>query len=257
MPVVEVLRQVVRRDRAIGGELIGSAIAFRLFLYFVPFLLFVVRLVGVLSSPDGSALTRTAEQSGALDGQVRTVLEPPGTTRWLALITCLLVMIWAGRALSRVLVLASRLAWRLPADERASMGVVGTLAGIVTAIALVAIIVNQIYADWGLAASSGSFIVAFGCYATAWFAVLVFLPHRPAHPMALVPGALLVAAALSAMQAVSGLYLNARYDQASHLYGALGATVVTLGWFFLIGRALTFGMALNAVVWDRVGAVRV
>jgi uncharacterized BrkB/YihY/UPF0761 family membrane protein len=257
MPIAEVLRQVVRRDRAIGGELIGSAIAFRLFLYFIPFLLFVVRLVGVVSSPDGSTLTRSAEQSGALDGQVRASLEPPGRTRFLALITCLLVMLWAARALSRALVVASRIAWRLPADRRATMRVVGTLAGIVSAIALVAIVVNGIYANRGLAVSCVSFVVAFACYSAAWFAVLVFLPGRPASPIALVPGAVLVAATLSAMQAASGLYLNSRYVQASHLYGALGATIVTLGWFFLVGRALTFGMALNAVIWDRVGAVQV
>ena len=49
------------------------------------------------------------------------------------------------------------------------------------------------------------------------------------------------------MQAVSQLYLPDKFSRASQLYGAIGITVVTLGWFFIAGRVIMLAMVLNAV----------
>jgi uncharacterized BrkB/YihY/UPF0761 family membrane protein len=43
--------------------------------------------------------------------------------------------------------------------------------------------------------------------------------------------------------------------RASELYGAIGAIIVTLGWFFIAGRAIVLAMALNAVVYERFGSI--
>jgi uncharacterized BrkB/YihY/UPF0761 family membrane protein len=65
----------------------------------------------------------------------------------------------------------------------------------------------------------------------------------------------LVALTITVMHAVSELYLPDRIDRASQLYGAFGTTVVTLGWFFILGRAIIISMQLNAAVYDRYGSV--
>jgi uncharacterized BrkB/YihY/UPF0761 family membrane protein len=57
------------------------------------------------------------------------------------------------------------------------------------------------------------------------------------------------------MHAVSELYLPGRFEHASALYGTVGATVVTLGWFFILGRAIVFGLVLDAVLYEEVGSV--
>jgi uncharacterized BrkB/YihY/UPF0761 family membrane protein len=57
------------------------------------------------------------------------------------------------------------------------------------------------------------------------------------------------------MHAISELYLPDRLDRASELYGAVGTTVVTLGWFFILGRAVIISMELNATIYDRYGSV--
>ena len=49
VPVVDVLAGTYRRDRESAGAVIGSAIAFRLFLFFVPLLLLVVGIAGFAS----------------------------------------------------------------------------------------------------------------------------------------------------------------------------------------------------------------
>jgi len=60
---------------------------------------------------------------------------------------------------------------------------------------------------------------------------------------------------MTVMHAVSELYLPDRLDHASRLYGAFGATVVTLGWFFILGRAVIIAMVLNAAIYDRFGSI--
>jgi len=84
---------------------------------------------------------------------------------------------------------------------------------------------------------------------------LMFLPRATEDPGALLPGCLLVALTLTVMHAVSELYLPDRLDHASRLYGTFGITVVTLGWFFILGRAIIVAMELNAAIYDRYGGI--
>ncbi len=83
----------------------------------------------------------------------------------------------------------------------------------------------------------------------------MFLPRATEDPGALLPGCVLVALTLTVMHAVSELYLPDRLDHASQLYGAFGTTVVTLGWFFILGRAVIIAMELNAAIYDRYGSI--
>jgi len=57
------------------------------------------------------------------------------------------------------------------------------------------------------------------------------------------------------MQAVSQLYLPGKMSHASALYGAIGTTIVTLGWFFIFGRAIVIAMVMNAVIYERFGSI--
>ena len=44
-------------------------------------------------------------------------------------------------------------------------------------------------------------------------------------------------------------------DSASRsIYGGVGVAVVVFGWFFIIGRALAFSFALNAVIYEELGS---
>ena len=83
----------------------------------------------------------------------------------------------------------------------------------------------------------------------------MLLPRATKDPGALLPGCLLVALTITVMHAVSELYLPDRLDHASQLYGAFGTTVVTLGWFFILGRAIIIAMELNPAIYDRYGSI--
>jgi hypothetical protein len=60
---------------------------------------------------------------------------------------------------------------------------------------------------------------------------------------------------LTGMQVFSQLYLPDKIGRASHLYGAVGTTIVTLGWFFIAGRAIVLAMCLDAVIHERFGTI--
>jgi uncharacterized BrkB/YihY/UPF0761 family membrane protein len=248
--------RIYRHDRESAGTIVGSALAFRLFLFFVPFMLALVGMSGFLATwltPDD--VSDAAGVTGTLAAQIDVALTQPTSTRWLATIAGLCGMAWAGRSLSKVLVAAACLAWRLPVTARASLRVVGAVLGLIVAIGLVSAFVNRIHVELGVGAASLSFVAAFGLYATAWIMVSMLLPRATNDPGALLPGAVLVAGTLAGMQAISQLYLPDKLQRASQLYGAIGTTIVTLGWFFFLGRAIVLGMTLDAVIHERFGSI--
>ena len=57
------------------------------------------------------------------------------------------------------------------------------------------------------------------------------------------------------MQAVSQIYLPGKFSHASELYGAIGITIVTLGWFFILGRVMMLSLSVDAVIYERFGSI--
>ncbi|MGZ4693936.1 MAG: YhjD/YihY/BrkB family envelope integrity protein [Acidimicrobiales bacterium] len=256
VPVVGLVSDLFRRDTEAAGSLVGSAVAFRLFLFFVPLLLVLVGVAGFLSGHvDADQLNQSYGISGGLGSQIRSAFAQSGRAPWVITGVGLVGLVSTGRSLSRVLLSASSNAWQLPIERKASLRLVGAMTGLVCGMGLVALLVNRARADLGLAAAGLSLGPAFLLYALAWLVVSVLLPRGTDDPGALLPGALWVAAVFTALHAVSELYLPDRFSHASQLYGVIGTTVVTLGWFFIIGRAIVVAMELNPVVYERYGSI--
>jgi len=236
----------------------GSAIAFRLFLFFVPLLLLVVGIAGFASGfVDARAVSSTAGVSGSLGAQISEAFHQPGFTRWFAVLIGLFGVLTAGRSLSRVLRAASAAAWRLPlSGSRASLRTAGVVAGLICGMTLIAILVNRVREDLGLAVAGLAFVpAALVIYGLAWLGVSTMLPRATDDPGALLPGSLLVALTITVMHAISEFYLPERLSRASQLYGAIGTTIVTLGWFFILGRGIVLAMELNAAIYERYGSI--
>ena len=257
VPVVDVIAGIYRRDRESAGPVLGSAIAFRLFLFFVPLLLLVVGVAGFASDlVTARTVNKTAGIYGSLGAEISEAFHQPGFTRWFAVLFGLFGVVTAGRSLSRVLRAASAAAWRLPlSGSRASLRAAGVVAGLICGMALIAILVNRVREDAGLGVAGLTFVPALVIYGLAWLGVSMMLPRATQDPGALLPGSLLVALTITVMHAASEFYLPDRLSRASQLYGAIGATVVTLGWFFILGRGIVLAMELNAAIYERYGSI--
>jgi uncharacterized BrkB/YihY/UPF0761 family membrane protein len=256
LPLVDFGMHIYQRDRQISGTVVGSAIAFRLFLFFVPLLLFLVGAAGFLSHVvDSDDVNEEVGVTGSLATQINAALSQPTQTRWLAVLIGLFGVGTAGYSLSKVMVASSALGWQLSDRPKASPKVVGAFVGLIAGVGLVAVLINRVRSELGLAVASVSFLAAFCIYVVAWLIVSMLLPKATSDPAALLPGAVIVALTLTGMQAVSQLLIPGRLTRASALYGTFGATIVTLGWFFILGRAIVLGIVCNAVVHERFGRI--
>jgi len=247
---------IYERDVEAAGTVLGSAIALRLFLFFVPLLVFVVGIAGFFGGyVDESSVNETAGVTGELAEQIRYAFNQPNGTRWTALITGLFGLVWAGRSLARAMLVSSSVAWRTGGKVSASVRVLSSVVGLVAAIALVSALVNRLRADTSVVLLPVSLTGAFVLYLLMWVGLMLTLPKGTTDPGAALPGAAIPAAALTGMQAVSQLYLPGQFEEASSLYGGIGVAIVSLGWFFIMGRAASFAFAVNAVVYEQHGSV--
>jgi uncharacterized BrkB/YihY/UPF0761 family membrane protein len=255
-PVLDFALRLYQRDRESAATIVGSALAYRLFLFFVPLTLFVVGVLGFVDNwIEVADVQQATGLTGTLAEQLETAMAQPSNTRWVATIGGLLGMVWAGRALSKVLVTASCLAWRMEVTTKASVRVIASVVGLVAGIAVVASIMNRVRREFGVGVAGVSFMAVFAIYGVASVALSMVLPRKTKDPGALLPGALLVSSVLTLMQAISQLYIPGKMERASQLYGAIGLTLVFLGWFFFLGRAMVSAMAVNAVVYERFGSI--
>jgi uncharacterized BrkB/YihY/UPF0761 family membrane protein len=254
-PLVDLSMRFYERDRAAAGSVVSSAIAFRLFLFFVPMLLFVVGIFGLFANVVSSKDVSDAGVTGTLAVQINTALSQPSSTRWIAIGAGLIGMLTTGRTLSKALAGASCLAWGIPVRPKASVRVVGGVIGLLVGMGVVIAVVSRIRQSLGLAVTGVSFVAVLAIYVVVAMVLASLLPRGTTDPGALLPGAVVVAVTLTALQVFSQFYLPDRFDRASQLYGAIGATIVTLGWFFFAGRALVLAMVLDAVIFERFGSI--
>jgi uncharacterized BrkB/YihY/UPF0761 family membrane protein len=252
---VRVAYDFVRRDQAFAGSLLAGGVSVKLFLWFLPFALSVVAIIGTLSeSLDRPAedLARDSGLAAVLGSLVADAVEVSTRARWYLIIFGIVLLLWAGLGVVRALALTSRLAWRMsekPPIRKlyGSLGVVGIVVGI-------------LFVQWARNRLTGGawyvdlFVLAVGIVVLAGMFVLMFtwLPRPDGVPWtAMMPGALLMTVGLLVIRLVTLVYFSRRLASADDLYGGLGLSVVFLAWLYIISRLLVASIALNATIWQR------
>ena len=253
---VDIAMRVHERDKDAAGTLLGSALALRLFSFFVPLILFAVGLAGVLGRHAGiGSISSEVGITGSLAKEIDGAFAQGAITPWLAMTAGLFGIATTGRSLARALVLSSALSWDLGGKQRTPARAVGVVVGIIIGVALLAALLNRIRDSTGIAVASVSFIAVAAVYIVLWSLLYMTLPRRTNDPGAAVPGASIVALVLTGLQAITQLYLPERIASASSIYGTVGVAIAFLGWFFFLGRAIALSFAVNAVVYEQIGSV--
>lgn len=251
-PLVALGFDLAERDKARLGGLLAGALAYRFFLWLLPFTLLVVGVLGALTSIDDGAPDDISTNIG-LQGFLGDIVRDGAHQRgWLIAITIgLLGTVYAGLGVVRALRVSHAAAWGMR-PERAGR----TLhASLVLAALVVAIGVAGGLVGWlrhvtflgGLLA-----ILAMGAvYFVMWMAVSWRLPHRAASVRDLMPGALVVAVGVQGLHLFTVYYLAGRAERAASLYGTIGAALTLLLWLFIIARLMVGGAILNAELTRR------
>ncbi|HEY7537702.1 MAG TPA: YhjD/YihY/BrkB family envelope integrity protein [Gaiellaceae bacterium] len=250
---VDAVFEVVDRDLDAGGGIIAGAIAYRLFIWLLPFSLVLVAGLGIAADASSESPRQAAGELG-LGGLVSSSISEAASSRgrWYALLIGIPILVWATRSVLRVLIGAHRLVW---ADVRAEAPKPTLVASLrLLALLLLHFVVTGV-ANYARASAEGPGVIvtvaAMVGYAGIWLLVSVRLPHRGADWRALVPGAILVGLGMEVLQVVTAYFLVPYAIAKQGTYGAIGGAAVLLLGLFLISRLIVSAAILNATLWER------
>lgn len=245
------------RDRDSFASVLGAAVALRLFLFIVPTVAMGVGLLILVRGRQAvDDLTSSADVTGGFAAQIESTVPSGRSAGWGLFLTGLVLMVWAGRSLTKVLAACSAGAWRLGGwQARTTLRMAAAVTTLVLLLFTVSTLMSRIQSNQGIAVTTTSWVLTGLAYGVGWYAVSWTLPRATRDPGALLPGAAVVGLAFALLQWFMQFYLPGRIERATEFAGNLGWTIATLGYMFLIGRTMASSLILNATVWERLGSI--
>ena len=254
-PVAEIGWRTFRRDAAIGGSVLGAALAYRIFVWLLPFVLVIVLALALIVDQTDRNVGEAVRDLGLTGFVASSVADAAeGTRGWAVaagLVAALAVLAYQSTALLRAIRAVTALAWgmtvtRVPSPARSSLLFLGWLVAFVAVAGSAAPIRRALAFPLDLAAN----IVVYGAGLTALWLVLSWflLPHAADHWTELAPGALVVGAGVAGISLFNALVLFPWLSEREETYGVLGVAAGLLFGFFLIGRTMELAAALNATL---------
>jgi uncharacterized BrkB/YihY/UPF0761 family membrane protein len=245
----------LERERAAGSALIAGGVAYRLFLWLVPFGLVLAAIGSFWTEADSGSVVTAARRfglGGAAARSVRAAFTEEAHSRWYLLLFGLVFLEWFGIGAVRALRVTHQIAWADRAGKlRNPLG-----ASLLFTAAVVAVSALGVGSQWIRHNTNGllSVLTTLGMFA-AYAAVAVWamslLPHGRAPRLALLPGAAMAGLGMILVQIFVSVYLAPRLERQPQLYGALGGATVLLLWLYIIARLIVSAAFLNATLWDR------
>lgn len=261
-PAVDIGLSIYERDRAVLANLLAGAVAFRMFLWAIPFALALVTLAGMV------AIDSRGEGTGifshlAIGGEIAESLRDVGRERWVsqawALVIGLVGAMWTSRGLLRALRITHSSIWGMgraiprPNPLRSGLTLIGVVSGLLLAVGVAAGLRKEVPLV-GLVVTLATFFVLM----VAWLVISWHMPHPRGLPLrALLPGAVVVGAGVQLLHLLTVYVLVGQADRAQSTYGAIGAAVTLLLWFFLLARLFVAGAVVNVVLWQHETAGKV
>ena len=255
VPAIDAAFDVRAYDQEVGGGLLAGAIAFRLFLFLVPFAFVLVMALGWVA--DGSEMSpddlgKRFGITGIVAHYIGEASSQDSTSRFLLLLLGCYALYLASLGAVRAIRVEHILAWRMEvARFRGSLKAALWFVGATFLIVFVTDAVNVIRESRPgpglvLLLLSGVFVGGI------WLVASWKLPHPPEVELRdLLPGALLVAVGVEALHLLTVLWYANKIAHSSELYGSLGAAVGLLAWLYLLGRLTIASVVLNATLWRR------
>jgi membrane protein len=254
-PVAEVGWRAQRRDASIGGSVLGAALAYRIFIWLLPFVLVLILGLALAAGQSQVSVAELVDDAGVTGFIASSVAEAAeGTRGWAvvsALVVTVLVLLYQSSALLRSIRAVTALAWRLPVSRvpspaRSTLVFLAWLIGFVAVGSSAAPIRHALEFPLDVVAD----LVVYGAgLPLLWLTLSWFLlPHGAARWTELVPGALLVGFGIGAIGLFNSLVLFPWLVEREETYGVLGIAAGLLFGFFLIGRTIELAAALNATL---------
>jgi uncharacterized BrkB/YihY/UPF0761 family membrane protein len=238
-----------------GAALIAGAIAFRIFLFLLPWVFVVVFGLGVGADAVG-ADPRTVARSLGMTGLAATAVNTAATTsaltRWVTFSLAVVGLALGAWNLLRALLVSHALIWRIPMKRPRHMTL--SVLSIIGVLLLNNLLMGLLartrtgLAEWIAGVALLTVVIA-----GLWMAASLRIFPHPENVTwrGVIPGALLFAFGVELLHVVTVVWFAPYLQSKSETYGAIGAAFAILLWAYLLGRVITAGAALNAVMWDK------
>ena len=243
--------EAVERDAQSGGGVLAAALAFRLFMFLVPYAFVMCTGFGLASTAAGQDpgdAARSAGITGLLASAVASTSTMSLANRLVALVVGGFALALTARSLVRVLWIVHRLIWRVQPQRKPSPWAPLLVVGFVTALFALGDLTTWIGSHSALLRVV-AFILTILISGGAWFLASWLLPRDQCALWALLPGALIVGLGVGLLQILTITYVGHVVTRKSALYGAIGIALALLLWTYFAGRLLTAAIAANASLW--------
>lgn len=243
---------VAEHDVVTGGGVLAASVAFRAFMFFVPYVFVLVAFLGFAAGQSNRPPTEVAADFGAaglVASGVRTLADESFTTRLIALIGGVVAVFLAAKAAVKTLQTVHSLIWGVALSKpgrivRRTAGFIVVVTGAVGLARLVASLHSSV---------AGLLLVPLfiGIPAAAWLLVSMRgLPHAAgASWRDLLPGAIVVGIGVEVLHLITVLWIGRQIEARSETYGLLSTALALLLWAFVVGRVLVLSAVVNASRW--------
>ena len=247
------------RDTEAGGGVLAAAVAFRVFLFVIPYIFGVIALFDVAGSVSGKD-PRSVARSWGIGGLMAQAVHAStshlsGSGRLFALVGVLVVVLLAGRALLKTLRIVHGLVWRVPVRKPARPTRAALVIVALTTVSLLLSATIERLRTVSTLGELGAIILYTAIPSAIWLLVELAMPHAAnAGWKDLIPGAVLFGVAVLGLHLFTVYWVADLIKRKSATYGAVGSALALLLWAYVFGRIMTASAVLNASLWARVHA---
>ena len=242
------------RDNDAGGGVLSAAVAFRAFLFLVPYAFFCVVTFGLASEVSSESADQLARSVGVTGLVARAFTSAAnldtGDRIWAMCISGFATYL-AARAVVKVMRITHGLIWRVRVPKIAhSSRAAGLVVGLVTTHSSSELVFRGCGRSPCRSRSSASCCrppsrSACGCWRRACSRTPTVRGgrSRPA------PGC--SRSGMTGLQAATVFYFAGSIERKSDTYGAIGTSLALLLWAYVLGRIVIASISLNAAFWYR------
>jgi uncharacterized BrkB/YihY/UPF0761 family membrane protein len=253
---IDVAFVTIERDTTTAGSVLAAALAFRIFLFMVPYVFVLVYGFGLAASAthsDPQDLAAKAGVVGLMASAIQVADEQSLFTRITVLCVALYALFSTSKKFLRVLAAVHALAWQIPPQRvrKLTKPALIFIAIITCALALVQLILWL--RDRSFIAGLTAEVLFILVPAALWLVLSRrFFVHAPgAGWRDLLPGAILVGVGVQILHFITVYWITHRIAAKSETYGAIGVALALLFWAYLLGRVLAASAVLNASAWQQ------
>jgi uncharacterized BrkB/YihY/UPF0761 family membrane protein len=245
---------IAELDVHVGGGILAGAVAFRLFLFLVPFVYILFTAVGLAStasSQDPATTAKTLGITGVLASAIVNSQDISALSQFFLVLGASVALIWTANSLVKTLFVVHWLIWGVPRLKPTGFRTIGTTIGLAVVLTVFAVATNVLRTDVGLLGSLLVALVVMAVSFVAWWWVSWRLPHAPVGAQQLIPGAVLVALGTEVLHLLTVYWIGHVVARKSHTYGAIGIALAALLWVYVLGRIVVASAGVNAALWRR------